>query len=126
MAEQDISYGQIEVSPAAIITVVSQSVHQCYGVVGMASKGFVNGIAQLLSRDTSKKGIEVKIEEEGIVVDVYVVVEYGIRIRAVAESVQNSIKFHIERTLGQPVKAVNVYVQGLRMNVEEKEAKSKK
>ena len=127
MPEQETSYGQIDISPAAVITVVSQSVHQCYGVVGMASKGFANGIAQLLSRDTSKKGIEVKIEEDGITVDVYVIVEYGIRIRAVAESIQNSIKFHIERTLGQTVKAVNVYVQGLRMSEEVKvAAKSKK
>lgn len=126
MAEQQTSFGQIEISPAAVATIVSQSVHQCYGVVGMASKGFVNGIAQLLSRDTSRKGIEVKIGEDGILVDVYVVVEYGIRIRAVAESIQNSVKFHIERTLGQPVKAVNVYVQGLRMTEEEKEVKSKK
>lgn len=121
MPEQTEGYGQIDISPAAITTIVSQSIHQCYGVVGMASKGFVNGIAQLLSRDSSRKGIEVQVAEDGIIVDVYVVIEYGIRIRAVAESIQSTVKFHLERALSQPVKAVNVYVQGLRMSEADKE-----
>ena len=48
--------------------------------------------------------------------DVYVIVEYGVRIRVVAESIQNTVKFHVEKALGLPVHAVNVYVQGLRMS----------
>ena len=51
-----------------------------------------------------------------IVIDVYVIVQYGVRIRVVAESIQNTVKFHVEKALGLPVHAVNVYVQGLRMN----------
>jgi uncharacterized alkaline shock family protein YloU len=42
--------------------------------------------------------------------------EYGTRIRVVAESIQNTVKFHVEKSLGMPVKAVNVYVQGLRLS----------
>ncbi|MBK8431453.1 MAG: Asp23/Gls24 family envelope stress response protein [Chloroflexi bacterium] len=55
MAEQETSFGQIEISPAAVATIVSQSVHQCYGVVGMASKGFVNGIAERALRSKLAK-----------------------------------------------------------------------
>lgn len=116
MSANEGSYGQIDISPAAVSTIVSQAVHQCYGVVGMASKGFANGIAQLLTRDSSRRGIDVHVEEDGIVVDVYVIIEYGIRIRAVAESIQSTIKFHVEKAMGQDVKAVNVYVQGLRLD----------
>ena len=114
MSEEQPIYGQIEISPTAVTTIASQAVNQCYGVVGMASKGFVNGIAQLLSRDPHK-GIDVTIGEDGIVVDVYVIIEYGIRILAVAESIQSTVKFHVEKSMGQSVKAVNVYVQGLRI-----------
>lgn len=120
MPKNEASYGQIDISPAAVATIVSQAVHQCYGVVGMASKGFANGIAQLLSRDTSRKGIDVHTEEDGFVIDVYVIIEYGIRIRAVAESIQSTIKFHVEKAMGQDVKAVNVYVQGLRLDDQSK------
>jgi uncharacterized alkaline shock family protein YloU len=45
-----------------------------------------------------------------------VVIEYGMRISAVANSIKNTVSFHVERALGVPVKAVNVYVQGLRFS----------
>ena len=117
MSEQEPNYGQIEISPTAVATITSQAVNQCYGVVGMASKNFVDGIAQLLSRDIYK-GIEVKMDNSQIEIDVYVIIEYGIRIKAVAESIQNTVSFHVEKALGREVSAVNVFVQGLRYSEE--------
>jgi uncharacterized alkaline shock family protein YloU len=109
------SRGRIDISSATIATITNQAVNQCYGVVGMASKNLVNGIAQLLSRD-NRRGVEIRVEGDQISIDVYVIVEYGVRIRTVAESIQQTVKFHVEKTLGLPVHAVNVYVQGLRMS----------
>jgi len=83
----------------------------------MASKNLVDGIAHVLSRD-SRRGIDVTVEDGEIVIDVYVIVEYGTRIRVVAQSIQNTVKFHVEKALGMPVKAVNVFVQGLRISNE--------
>ena len=117
-ATQHRSFGTIDVSPRAVVTIVSHAVQQCYGVVGMASKRLVNGIAKLLVRDPHP-GIDVRVESDGITIDVYVIIEYGVRIRVVAESVQNTIKFHVEQAIGLPVKAVNVYIQGLRRDEEE-------
>jgi uncharacterized alkaline shock family protein YloU len=114
MPVQEDSRGKIDISSATIATIANQAVVQCYGVVGMASKNLVNGIAQLLSRD-NRRGVEVKVDGEQIVIDVYVIVEYGVRVRAVAESIQQTVKFHVEKTLGLPVHAVNVTIQGLRM-----------
>ena len=109
------SLGTIDISEGTILTITSQAVNQCYGVVGMSSKNLVGGIANLLTRD-SRRGLDVSSVDGEIVIDVYVIVEYGIRIRAVAESIQNTVKFHVEKSLGLPVRAVNVYVQGLRQN----------
>jgi uncharacterized alkaline shock family protein YloU len=115
MSDNEDPLGQIDISPSTIATIATRSVHQCYGVVGMASKNLVDGIAHLLTRD-ARRGIEVSYDEDGIVIDVYVIVEYGTRIRIVAQSIQNTVKFHVEKALGTPVKAVNVYVQGLRVS----------
>ena len=112
---QEGNLGVIDISTTAVTTIASQAVNQCYGVVGMANKNLANGIANLLSRD-SKRGIDVTIENEEITVDVYVIVEYGVRIRAVAESIQHTVKFHVEKSLGMTVSEVNVYVQGLRLS----------
>jgi uncharacterized alkaline shock family protein YloU len=75
----------------------------------------VDGIARLLTRD-SHRGIDVSMEDGEVVIDVYVIIEHGMRIRAVAESIQHSTKFNVENVLGLPVRAVNVYVQGLRLS----------
>lgn len=114
---QEDDLGAIDISTTAVTTIASQAVNQCYGVVGMANKNLANGIANLLSRD-SKRGIDVTIENDEIAVDVYVIVEYGVRIRAVAESIQHTVKFHVEKALSLPVREVNVFVQGLRLGKE--------
>ncbi len=115
MSERQPSLGQIEVSPVAIASIAHEAVLTCYGVVGTATKDLATGIANVLSRD-SKRGIVVNIENERIVIDVYVIIEYGTRIASVARSVMNVIKFSVERALGLPVAEVNVHVEGLRVS----------
>jgi uncharacterized alkaline shock family protein YloU len=108
-------WGRIEVSPTAIASIANEAVLTCYGVVGTAAKGLAAGIVNVLSRD-SKRGIEVRIEDGRIIIDVYVIIEYGTRIAAVALSVMNVVKFSVERALGIPVTEVNVHVEGLRVS----------
>jgi len=107
--------GRIEVSSTAIASLANEAVLTCYGVVGTAAKDLATGIANVLSRD-SKRGIEVRIEDGQITIDVYVVIEYGTRIAAVARSVMNVVKFSVERALGVPVAEVNVHVEGLHIS----------
>jgi uncharacterized alkaline shock family protein YloU len=115
MPTRDESLGQIDISSTAIATIASQAINQCYGVVGMSSKNIVDGIARLLTRD-GRRGIDVRMEDDAIVIDVYVIVEHGVRIRTVAESIQNTVKYHVENVLGLPVREVNIFVQGLRLS----------
>jgi uncharacterized alkaline shock family protein YloU len=114
MPEQD-SLGRVEVSPIAIASVVNEAVLTCYGVVGTAAKDLATGIANIISSGR-RRGIEVRIEEGQIFIDVYVIIEYGTRIVTVARSVMNVVKYSVERALGVPVAEVNVYVEGLRIS----------
>jgi len=107
--------GRIDVSPTAIASIVSDAILSCYGVVGTASKDLGTGIATALSKDR-RRGVEVSIEDRLITIDVYVIIEYGTRISAVARSVMNVVKFSVERALGVPVDKVNVHVVGLRIS----------
>ena len=52
--------------------------------------------------------------EEGLVIDVYVIVQYGMRISEVAHNLQETVKFEVERSVNVPVVRVNVTVQGVR------------
>lgn len=114
MVEESRS-GKIEISPTAIASIARQAVLSSYGVVGIASGSLVGGLAELLHRD-SKRGVEVKLEDNQIVIDVYVVLEYGTRISTVAHNIMSNVKFSVEKALGVPVSQVNVHVQGLRVS----------
>ena len=48
--------GRIEVSPNAIASLAAQASLECYGVVGMASPNFVNGLAELSRRQDDLPG----------------------------------------------------------------------
>ena len=113
MPESDL--GKIEVSHAAIASIASEAVLGSYGVVGTADKDLAAGIAQVLTTDR-KRGINVQTRNGHIIIDVYVVIEYGMRIAAVARSVMNVVQFKVERALGIPVSEVNVHVVGLRVS----------
>jgi uncharacterized alkaline shock family protein YloU len=75
----------------------------------------VTNVATMLSQER-KRGVEVQTKNGRITIDVYVMIEYGTRIAAVARSVMNVVKFSVERALGLPVEAVNVHVEALRIS----------
>lgn len=107
--------GRISISPKAIATIASYAALQSYGVVGMASKNLVDGIAHALARDP-RHGVDVKSFKDHIVIEIFVIVEFGTRISSVASSVANAVRYQVERAIGMPVAAVNVHVQDLRVS----------
>ncbi len=107
--------GKIDVSPAAIASIVSEAVQTCYGVVGTVPKNFATGLVDIISAER-KRGVEVLVQNGEIVVDVYVVVEYGTRVSTVAESVKHVVKYQVEKALELPVAKVNVHIQALRVS----------
>ncbi|MFQ6057858.1 MAG: Asp23/Gls24 family envelope stress response protein [Anaerolineae bacterium] len=108
--------GKIEISPTAVASLASQAVLGCYGVVGMSSPGLCHGLAEVLRRDNPRRGVEARLINREIVIDLYVVIEYGTRISEVAHNIMRSVKFSVEKALGVPVARVNVHVQGLRIS----------
>jgi len=115
-AESRQRRGKIEVSPQAISTIAGRAVSECYGVVGIAGKRLHNGMAELLPAERYQQGIEVQFSNEQIIIDLYVVLEYGLRISEVAHNIMSNVKFAVEKMLGVPVVQVNVNVQGLRVS----------
>jgi len=115
MTEESTFLGSINVSPRAIATIAYHAALQSYGVVGLASKNLVDGITQALVKDPTK-GVEVNYDGQEINIDLYVIIEYGTRIKSVAGSVSNAVRFQVEKALGMPVGAINVHVRGLRIS----------
>jgi uncharacterized alkaline shock family protein YloU len=107
-------WGRIEVFPSAVAAIAGHAALRCYGISGMAGRGLRDGFAELLRREHVDKGVDVVTAEEGLIIDVYVIVQYGIRISEVAHNLQETVKFEVERSVNVPVVKVNVNVQGVR------------
>ena len=115
MSDENTHLGRVTIAPRAIATIAFQAARQSYGVVGLTSKNLMEGITQVIVKDPTH-GIEVKYTDQKISIDIYVIIEYGTRIKSVASSVSNTIKFNVEKALGMPVEEVNVHVRGLRVS----------
>ena len=105
--------GKIEVLPNAIHTIAVQAASECYGVLGIASPHLRNGQATLLPPELRNQGVRLNFCDNQLVIDIYIVLEYGLRISEIAHNIMSSVKFSIEKMLGLPVAQVNVNVQGL-------------
>jgi uncharacterized alkaline shock family protein YloU len=106
-------WGRIEVMPGVVAALAANAATGCYGVHGMAARGLREGFAELLRRENLHKGVEVREVEGGLAIEVYVVIQFGIRITEVAHNLQESVRFEVERSVGVPVVEVNVNVQGV-------------
>jgi len=115
MDNQQTAYGNIQISKQAVATIAFQAVQRSYGVVGLAPKNIADGIAHAIVKDPTH-GIDVEYKDQLINIDIYIIVEYGTRIKSVASSVANTVRYQVENALGLPVNEINIHVQGLRVS----------
>lgn len=115
MGEDTTTLGGIHVSPNAVATIACQATLESYGVVGLAARNLADGLVKSITRDPSR-GITVKYNGDDINIEIHIIIEYGTRISSVAESVANTVRFHVEKALGLKVNSVNVHVAGLRVS----------
>jgi uncharacterized alkaline shock family protein YloU len=115
MGEDTTTLGGIHISPNAVATIAYRATLESYGVVGLAARNLADGLVKSITRDPSR-GITVRYNGEDIDIEIHIIVEYGTRISSVAESVANTVRFHVEKALGLKVNTVNVHVAGLRVS----------
>ncbi|NLL97918.1 MAG: Asp23/Gls24 family envelope stress response protein [Tepidanaerobacter sp.] len=108
------SLGEIQISKEVIATIAGNAAMECYGLVGMASRKISDGITELLGRENIARGVEVKISEDMLTVDLYIIVQYGTKIHEVAHNVIEKVNFVLKNTLGFNPDKVNVIVHGVR------------
>src|SRR5512140_290392 len=115
MGEETTTLGTITISPSALATIAYHATLRSYGVVGLAPKNLAEGLAVTITKEPAK-GISVRYDGENIAIDIFVIIEYGTRITSVADSVANTVKYHVEKALGMPIHEINVHVAGLRVS----------
>jgi uncharacterized alkaline shock family protein YloU len=104
--------GSIRIADEVVGIIAGLAAMEVPGVAGM-SGGLVGGFAEMLGKKNLSKGVKVEVGEKEAAVDLYVIVEYSVRIPDVALRVQENVKKAIENMTGLDVVEVNVHVQGV-------------
>ncbi|KGL40914.1 hypothetical protein BMT55_13650 [Listeria newyorkensis] len=117
--EMETKLGKIDITTDVIATLAGGAAEENFGIVGMASQHQIrDGLTDILRRENYTKGVIVRQEDEGLNIDMYIIVGFGTKISEVAHNVQERVKYTLEKTLGITVDSVNIYVQGVRVTNE--------
>jgi uncharacterized alkaline shock family protein YloU len=107
--------GIISFSDEVLANIAGVATMECYGAVGMASKRATDGLVELLKRENLSKGVKVNSDNDELVVDLFIIVEYGTKISVIADNIIQKVKYNLENITGLKVKKVVVNVQSVRV-----------
>ena len=119
MDNETFEFGQVKISDDVVIIIAGIAASGVKGV-NTTRTGVTDGITNLFSKTNYSKGIKVEINENTVVLDIFINVEYGYRINEVAKEVQQTVKKEIETMTDLKVAAVNVHVLNI-VQVQSKE-----
>jgi len=120
-AIKKLEYGEVKIADEVIATIAGLAATEVQGVSGM-SGGLADGIAEILGKKTLSKGVKLEVLDEGVTIDLYLVVDYGVKIPDIAWQIQDNVKTTIESMIGTKVFDVNINIQGVNFpkeNIEE-------
>lgn len=109
--------GVIEITNDVFMSIVGDAASSCFGVKGMASRSKESGVWQLLRRESMSKGVNVRFEEDNsLIVDLHIVVDHGVNLSALSESIIAEVGYKVTAATGVPVSQVNVFVDSMNMD----------
>lgn len=108
----DETIGNVKISVDVVAKIASIAASEIDGVSAMY-QSFVGGVAQKLGKKNSSQGVRVEIADSVTSIDLYLVVDYGVKIPELAWSVQETVKTNVEAMTGLEVTAVNIHIEGI-------------
>ncbi|MEA4938191.1 MAG: Asp23/Gls24 family envelope stress response protein [Christensenella sp.] len=115
-AEMTTTLGKITITDDLIASIAGYAAVENYGIVGMNSKKASDSFVELFGKDNMRRGVKVTmVSPEVIDIDLYVTLEYGVSLPAVAQNAKSNVKYRVEEMTGIAVRAVNVHVENIRV-----------
>ena len=107
-------YGSVRIADDVVAVIAELAAKEVKGIIGM-SGGIADSITEILGKKNPFKGVKVEVGEKDTSIDLYVIVEYGVRIPDVAWQIQESVKKAVETMTGLNVVEVNIHIQGVNL-----------
>ena len=115
-AEMITKLGKITVADDLIASIAGFAAVENVGIVGMNAKKASDSFIELFGKDNMRRGVKVTLVSPDVIdVDLYVTLEYGVSLPAVAQNAKSNVKYRVEEMTGLTVHAVNVHVENIRV-----------
>ncbi len=106
--------GAVLVSSGVYTDIAGTAASNCFGVKGMAARSVTDGVYHLLRKESMSKGVRVDFhEDDTISIDLHIIVEHGVNLNAVANSIISEVRYVVTKCTGTQVRAVNVYIDSM-------------
>ncbi len=106
-------HGNIKITDEVIAVCAAKAALETRGVYSLVS-GITDTIQHnILGKSSDTKGVKINQNNDELVIDLYINVEYGVKIPSVAWSIQEKVKHEVEEMTGLHVAFVNIHVQGI-------------
>jgi len=102
--------GKSIVTRRAIFDIVRTSVQGSYGVTGFSDPSFGRRLLRWVGLD--RPGIQLTTED-GLRLDLYVTVAFGVPVAEVARQVDSAVRYSLRRLVGVEVASLTIHVDGL-------------
>ena len=104
--------GNIEVAPEVLEIIASIAATDIEGVASMRGN-FASGVVERLGKKVHGKGIKTDLSEEGLAIDVYCVINYGVSIPKTALKIKEQVRQTLENMTSLQTQEVNVHITGV-------------
>lgn len=106
------SLGKVEIAPEVIEIIAGIAASEVEGVAQMRGN-FASGVVERFGKKIHGKGVKVELLEEGIRVDVYCVMKFGVSIPTVAQGIQDNIRQALINMTALETDEINIHVVGI-------------
>ena len=111
----DSKLGKISISPDVVSTYAGSVAVECFGIVGFGAISVKDGIVHLLKNEKLTRGIEVKIDEEGIELNFSLIIAYGVNIQTVTDNLIETVRYKVEEFTGLKLTRIHINIVGVRV-----------
>ncbi|MEN1970131.1 Asp23/Gls24 family envelope stress response protein [Lentibacillus sp. N15] len=114
----DTSLGTVEIAPEVIEVITGIAASEVDGLSSMRGN-FATGVVERFGKKSHGKGVKVELTDAGIVIDLYVVLNFGVAIPEIAQKLQTNIRQTIKNMTALEIAEINIHVVGIQMESNE-------
>ena len=127
ITEETSELGTIRINHSVIAGIVRLATQSVTGVVNVGTAGVVEGLTDFFSKKESERGVKVKESSDGgYEIEVRVILEFGVDLAKTGLSIQESIRDQILSMTGNHAKSIDVIIDDIKMDAQEKNDEDEK